>query len=200
MIMRPIRLLALLGAILLGLAACGGSSAATTPTLPSLGDTSAEGPAATTTTTAAVDPELAFQEYSACMREHGIDMPDPDTSGGGGVISIGGEGIDLEAMDEAAAACDPILAGAFGEFEMSLEQEAEIRDQELAFARCMRDNGVDWPDPTGDFGSGGVAIDLGDADPETVNDAMDTCSAEVFGSSGGFVVGGDSSVSGGSTP
>lgn len=200
MTIRPIRLLALLGAILLGLAACGGSSGATAPTLASLSDNSADGPAATTTTNVVADPEMAFQEYAACMRQHGIDMPDPETSGSGGVISIGGEGFDLEAMDEAAAACDPILEGAFGEFELSPEQEAEVRDQELAFARCMRDNGVDWPDPTGDFGSGSIAIDIGDADPETMNAAMDTCSAEVFGDSGGFLVGGESSVGGGSTP
>lgn len=200
MILRQVRLLALMGAILLSLAACGGDSGTTTPTLASLSDTSAEGPSDTTTTTVAVDPEVAFQEYAACMREHGVEMPDPSTGGGGGVITIGGEGFDLEAMDEAAAACDPILESAFGEFEMSPDQEAEMRDQELAFARCMRDNGVDWPDPTGDFGSGGAVIELGDADPETVNAAMDVCSKDVFESSGGLIVGGDPAVSGGSTP
>jgi hypothetical protein len=189
----PIRRLALLGAILLGLAACGGgSSDATTPTLPTPGDTSAAGPAATTTTTVEVDPEEALQEYAACMREHGIDIPDPDTSGGGGVFTIGGEGSDPGAFDEAGKVCDPILEGAFGEFEMSPEQEAELRDQELVFARCMRDNGVDWPDPTGDFGSGGGVIELGDdTDSETMNAAMDTCSQEAFGGSGGFIIGGN---------
>ena len=200
MIKRSIRLLALLGAILLSLAACGGDSGTTAPTLASLSDASAAGPADTTTTTVAVDPEVAFQEYAACMREHGVEMPDPSIDGDGGVISIGGEGFDIEAMDEAAAACDPILEGAFGEFELSPEEEAEIRDQELALAQCMRDNGVDWPDPTGDFGSGGAVIELGDEDPETVNAALDVCSKEVFGSSGGLIVGGDSAVSGGSTP
>ena len=43
-------------------------------------------------------------------------------------------------------------------------------------------------------------IELGDADPETVNAAMDTCSKEVFGGSGGLVIGGGSAVGGGSTP
>lgn len=200
MMMRPVRLLALMGAILLTLAACGGDSGTTAPTLASLSDTSAEGPSDTTTTTVAVDPEVAFQEYAACMREHGVEMPDPGIEGDGGVITIGGEGFDLEAMEAASAECDPILESAFGEFEMSPEQEAEMRDQELAFAQCMRDNGVDWPDPTGDFGSGNIAIDLGDANPEDVNAAMDVCSMDVFGGEGGFIVGGESSVSGGSTP
>ena len=200
MTMPPIRRLAFLGAILLGLAACGGgSSGATTPTLPTLGDASADRPDATTTTTVAVDPEEAFQEYAACMREHGIDIPDPDTSGGGGVFTIGGVGSDPGAFEEAGKVCDPILEDAFGEFEMSPEQEAELRDQELVFARCMRDNGVDWPDPTGDFGSGGSVIELGDdVDPETMNAAMDTCSKEAFGGSGGFIVGDDGSDGGAS--
>ena len=185
---NPIRRLALLGAILLGLSACGGSSSgATAPTLPTLNETSAGAEPTGTTTPTAVDPEEAFQEYAACMREHGIEVPDPDS--GGGVIEIGGDGMDFEAMEEAGKACEPILEGAFGEFEISPEQEAEIRDQELAFAKCMRDNGIDWPDPSGDFGSGGITIELGDdLDPDTMNAAMDVCSKDAFGSAGGGVI------------
>ena len=71
---NPIRRLALLGAILLGLSACGGSSSgATAPTLPTLNETSAGAEPTGTTAPTAVDPEEAFQEYAACMREHGID-------------------------------------------------------------------------------------------------------------------------------
>ena len=29
------------------------------------------------------DPEDAMLDFARCMREHGVDMPDPDTSGGG---------------------------------------------------------------------------------------------------------------------
>ena len=173
--------------MLFALAACGGDGTSTAPTLPTVNAAEA-GESATTTTTAAIDPEEAFQQYSECMREQGIEMPDP-TSGGDGVISIGGEGIDFEAMDEAAAVCDPILEDAFGEFEMSPEQQAEMRDQELAFAKCMRDNDVDWPDPTGDI-SGAVAIELPDnIDPETLNAAMEVCSKDAFGGDGGFIIG-----------
>jgi hypothetical protein len=175
----------LLGALLLLLAACGGNSAATTsPTLPTLTEETTAA-ADTTTTTEAVDPDEAFQDYTACMREHGIEMPEPGSSGG--AIEIGGEHFDFESFDEAAAECDPILEAAFGEFELSPEQQAEMMDQELALAHCMRDNGIDWPDPSGD---GSTMIELGDdVDPETVNAAMDVCMKEAFGDVGGFVVG-----------
>lgn len=175
--------------MLLVLAACGGGDTATAPTLPTVDAASRE--ASTTTTTAAVDPEDAFQDYSECMREHGVEMPDPSTAGGeGGVIVMGGEEMDFAAFEEASAACDSILESAFGEFEMTPEQQAEIRDQELAFARCIRDNGIeDWPDPSGDL-SGAMSIELpDDLDPEELNTAMDVCSTEVFGSSGGMMLG-----------
>ena len=197
--MKPIRHLALLGAILLALAACGGAtSEATSPTLPSLSEPSAQEQPAATTTTMAVDPEEAFREYAACMREHGVEMADPGTDGGG-AITIGGDAFDVEALEEAGKACDPLLEGAFGEFEMTPEMEAEIRDQELALAQCMRANGVeDWPDPDA---SGATMIELGDVDPDTVNAAMEVCSEDVFGSTGGgTVIGGLSSGSGEATP
>lgn len=186
---QPVRRLALLGAILLILAACGGGDPSTAPTLPTVN--AAETRNSTTTTTAAIDPEEAFQLYSECMREHGVEMPDPTSGEDGGVFSISGEGIDFEAMEEAASACDPILEDAFGEFEMTAAQQAEMRDQELAFAKCMRDNDVDWPDPTGDM-SGAVAIELpDDIDPETLNAAMEVCSKDAFGGDGGFIIGTD---------
>lgn len=185
-----IRAMALAGALVLVTAACGdGTAESTTPTLPTLSEQAAGNEtAATTTTTEAVDPDEAFREYTACMREQGVEMPDTQTEGG--VISIGGgNAVDFEAFEEAAAECEPILEAAFGEFELSPEQEAEMMDQELAFAQCMRDNGVDWPDPSGD---NGTMIELGDDfDPETINAAIETCTADTVGAGGGFRIGGD---------
>jgi ABC-type glycerol-3-phosphate transport system substrate-binding protein len=182
---RLIQALTFAGALTLALAACGGDSAATTtPTLPTLTEEAA-GEDSTTTTTVAVDPEEAFQDYTACMQEHGIEMPEPGD--GEGVMAIGGDGLDIEAFEEAGAECDPILEAAFGEFELSPEQEAEMMDQQLAFAQCMRDNGVDWPDPSSD---GSTMIELGDdTDPEQVNAAMQICSPEMLDGSGGVIIG-----------
>ncbi len=184
-----VRRLTLLGAMLLALAACGGEGTSTAPTLPTV-EAAAPDASSTTTTTEAIDPEDAFQDYTECMREHGVEMPDSGDGGGRGVIVMGGDDMDFEAFEEAAASCDSILEAAFGEFEMTPEMEAEMRDQELAFARCMRDNGIeDWPDPAGDL-SGDMSIELPeDLDPDELNAAMETCSQDTFGSSGGFVVG-----------
>lgn len=58
--------------------------------------------------------------FSACMRAHGLkDFPDPDFSGGGVRISLGGgKGSDLNRNDptfqRAQAACGPILGQAKG--------------------------------------------------------------------------------------
>ena len=190
---RRFHRLALSWAMFLALGACGGAAADTAaPTLASLEETSSDA-AAAATTTAPIDPEVAFQEFAACMREHGIDVPDPEDGEGGFVIggAVPGDGgsvgealgPDAEAFDEANKACGTILEDAFGEFELTPETEAEGRDQQLAFAQCMRDNGVeDWPDPSGD---GPIAIELGpDVDPETLNTATDTCAGQVFGDDG----------------
>ncbi len=176
----------LAGATAILLASCGGgSSGGTTPTVLSLADQSDSTSASETTTTAQVDPDEAFRQYTACMREQGIDMPDP-TSDGGSFTVQGGEG-DFEAYEEADKECAPILESAFGEFDLSPEQQAEFMDQELAFAQCMRDNGVDWPDPDPSGGLGTISLDIGDIDEETLNTAMEVCSEEAFGELGGLV-------------
>src|SRR4051794_32085321 len=50
---------------------------------------------------AKTSPEDAALAFARCMREHGVDMPDPDTGGGGGVVKFGatsaaGQKIDPE--------------------------------------------------------------------------------------------------------
>ena len=177
--------LALLAAMCLVVAACSSATADTpSPTLPSISEQSTEAEAAvgdetTTSTTAAIDPEEAMRKYATCMRENGIDMPDPGTDGS---IVIGGPDVDPTSLDAATAECDPILEDAFGDFEMSPEMEAEQRDMELAFARCMRDNGVEeWPDPTSD-NTTAIALDP-NTDQESVNDALSLCSKQEFGES-----------------
>lgn len=184
---RPlISRLALFAGLMLLLAACGSATAETSPpTLPSIETEPAAASDATTSTTEPVDPDEALQEHAACMREMGIDMPDP-TRDGDSVVIVG-EGADSEAFEAAMAECDPILEAAFGEFEMTPEQDAERLDMELAFARCMRENGVeDWKDPSSD---GSVVIDIGpDDDTETLEAALATCSTEVFGDEASFSV------------
>jgi hypothetical protein len=142
--------LAVLGlGLVLALAACGGSPD---------GDrvASLSGGGATRTTngaakTAAKDPQQAALDFAKCMREHGIDMPDPQVDEQGRVrVRVGGPGggarPDPKKLDEAQKACGHLMGGGDGPGQIDPEE----RDAMVAFARCMREHDIDMPDPTGD--------------------------------------------------
>ena len=168
--------------------------------------------------------EDAMLAFARCMRDHGIDMPDPDTSGGGpGVVtfkapasaSAGGDAPDLDStkFKDANEACRKLLGDA-GPQNMSPKQQQEAQDQALAFSRCMRDHGVNMPDPT--FGSdgmvsmkidGGSGIDPSDPKFEAAQQACGSAfgpkgakggpGLAVSGSSGSKVSAGGGATSGG---
>lgn len=100
--------------------------------------------------------EDAAVKFAQCMREHGVDVPDP--SGGRLTLRAGpgadGANANPKKVDEAQQACRPILAKAGGPPELSDERREELQRQALAFARCMRRQGIDMPDP--EFGPGGA--------------------------------------------
>ncbi len=163
------------------------------------------------------EQEEAFLDYARCMRDHGVEMSDPvaangpvaagdERAGDGPSMVIAGPGgrisadVDPESREfqEAEQACSPILEDVMGEIEIDPEQEAEMREQMLAMSQCMRDHGIDFPDPVFD-GNGRVQVMIGDPDnPGGVDpsdpqfqEAQDACREEIFGSEGGpFVAGG----------
>ncbi len=51
----------------------------------------------------------------------------------------------------------------------------DIDEQRLAFAQCMRDNGVPMPDPGSDTGAGGGFREFGDVDRDVLDQAMTAC-------------------------
>ena len=131
----------------------------------------------------------AALEYAQCMREHGIDMPDPEFEEGGG-ISMGFDrdsGIDPESEEFAAAeeACEPIMEAARPDVQLSPEEQAEMQDRLVALAECMRARGYDMPDPQVDE-NGGVMIrseggpgEGGGGPPDEQHDQdMEECSDE----------------------
>lgn len=130
---RPIRPLAALALALIAplAAGCGGDGTA----------------ASTTAATDGVrDRAVAF---ATCMREHGVaDFPDPGASGEltiDGVLN--GSSIDpgSRTWTRAADACRDLEPPGFTGGDEVTDEE---RDRRLAFAECMRDNGVrDFPDP-----------------------------------------------------
>ena len=137
-------------AVLLGTAACGssGDDDAGDDDVASLDDDSSPATDATTEGTAAPeDFEEAMLAFTECMRDHGIDMPDPQISGDGGVaIAIEGE-MDDEVFQDAQTACEPLMENARGDLELDPEQLAEMQAEMLEFTECMREHGVDMADP-----------------------------------------------------
>jgi hypothetical protein len=98
----------------------------------------------------------ALLDYAKCMRENGIDMPDPQFDGGRVTMRAGGPGqkMDPDKMRVAEQACAKYQE-AIEPPEMSDEDRAEFKKAALENARCMRENGVpDFPDPSFDENGG----------------------------------------------
>ena len=108
--------------------------------------------------------EEAQLEFAQCMREHGVDVPDP-TNGGGIVLKqsarggpgekdAGGSSPQIEAANEA---CEHLIKDVIPE--PSPGQREEMKEQLLEFAQCMREHGIDMPDPTFE-GAGKVKMSI----------------------------------------
>ena len=108
----------------------------------------------------------ASLKFARCMRENGVDMPDPKTDENGLIIADGGDastgpggGTPSSRFRAAEEKCRKHLKDVKPP-QLSEEQQREFRQQALAHAKCMRDNGVDFPDPT--FSEdGGALVDIG---------------------------------------
>jgi hypothetical protein len=86
------------------------------------------------------DYQLAFAE---CMREHGIDLPDPSGDGSMTAPAIK----DMDAFTAASGKCQEKLgqppAREGGPTKSDEEQLAEM----VAIAECFREHGIEVPDP-----------------------------------------------------
>jgi hypothetical protein len=95
----------------------------------------------------------AALEYTECMRRNGVDMPDPTFGQGGGInFTTPRRGEDDPAVRRAEEACRKYLEDVQPP-ELSEEQQRESRERALRYSRCMREHGIDFPDPT--FGEDG---------------------------------------------
>ncbi|MDF2732453.1 MAG: hypothetical protein K0S92_1086 [Desertimonas sp.] len=142
-----------------------------------------------TASTAPLDPEEAQLAFAECMREHGIDMPDPGADGG---IQIMATPETEDEMNAAMEDCQPLLANARGAIEMDPEQEAEMREQLLEFTECMRDQGIDLPDPVfSDDGGFSVQAEAGEGGGATGGPRADEdfqAAADECGGDGGALM------------
>ncbi len=200
------RFAAAIAALALITAACGGSSAATddrsvaslapatSEEAPTNGDTlddpAADDPAPDDTARDELTPEQAQLAFEQCLEDKGIQAsfgsPDGESISGGAIGDGDGEaqmieidGRSDESFDEFEAAmdeCGALLGDAFGDFDMSPEQEAAMADAELAFGECMREQGF----PIETAGEGGgisfqIESDPNDPDGTGFEAALDEC-------------------------
>jgi hypothetical protein len=124
--------------------------------------------------------EDKVRDFTKCMKEHGVDMPEPTgapapggSTGGGVHIEInGGDGPEGEKIDAANEACRPLLPNGGKPPKLDAQQLDEMRKM----AQCMREHGVNMPDP--DPNNPGVMIDPDGADkvdPEVMKKAAEAC-------------------------
>ncbi|MBA2337488.1 MAG: hypothetical protein H0V96_07005 [Acidimicrobiia bacterium] len=143
------RILLLLAAVLAAgvLGACGGDDAEPDEVASISGDDADQGGSARQ------GIEDALLDFTACMRDQGIEVPDVQLDAAGAPMIRPDDiaGIDLESPEVQAAisACLSILtdAGAFS-FADDPELQALLQDSLQDFAVCMRREGIDdFPDP-----------------------------------------------------
>ncbi len=115
----------------------------------------------TTQTTVAeaaeVDVEQAMLDFTQCLRDEGIDIPDPEINADGRLnfrqLAEGAEDLDQDELRAAFQACQSELEG------ITLGgagfDRTAIQDTLVEYAACMRENGYDMEDPDlSDFGPG----------------------------------------------
>jgi hypothetical protein len=149
MTIRPLAA-ALLALSALGLAACGEDT-----------------PSAAGSADAKDEMRQAQLKFASCMRDNGVDMPDPGADGGKQVFKVGGDsGISKEKFDSATKACEKYRKDIRPQ--LTEEEQQEFKEQALAHSRCMREHGIDFPDPTFDA-EGGARVRIGGGNGDKLN-------------------------------
>ena len=90
------------------------------------------------------DPQKAFLAYARCMREQGINMPDPDPSNGV-VFNAADRSIDRDALAKAESQCKKHLEGVT--VDNADGDDAEMQDRMVKLTQCLRQRGFNIPDP-----------------------------------------------------
>lgn len=117
-------------------------------------------------------------DYAACMREQGIDYPEPKPNSGGmmeafSLDDLGG----VELFEAANRVCSEQLGEAPLPEGVTPLTDAEMREQSLEIAACLRKAGADVPDPDS---SGALML------PDEISeDAMAACGIGSVGAPAG---------------
>jgi hypothetical protein len=133
-------------------------------------------------TTSPLGDEQALIEFSRCMRDQGVDFPDPvvDADGYPRFEFDDPTAIDRDALFEAGESCRDLLEGVV--LGLPDFDTAEFNDTFLEYAACMRDHGFeDMPDRldmAALMGGGDLPFDPTDPDFIAADDACRDIFAE----------------------
>jgi hypothetical protein len=108
------------------------------------------------------DTEQGALKFARCMRQHGIDMPDPQISGNRIAQGLGGKGPDDPKFKAAQQACNQYMPNGG----QPTKPNAQQQQQMLQFARCMRQHGINMPDPDANGGTDLSATKVKPDDPK----------------------------------
>lgn len=118
----------------LALAACGGKADEGVATAGGARPGAAASPTA-------VDKTEQGRRFAACMREHGVDMPDPEP---GEAMRAEMSKLPKDKLAPALEACKTLLPNGGEAVQLDPQQVEQLR----ALSRCMRENGVEeFPEP-----------------------------------------------------
>jgi hypothetical protein len=119
---------------------CGGGKK--DPGVASLGNAAKKSPSASPS--ASLDPRDAALKFAQCMRQNGINMPDPKADGG---ITIKADNTEKTKLDQAMKTCQHFMQDSgIGK----AAKDPKFHDALVKYAACMRAHGVNMPDPNAD--------------------------------------------------
>jgi hypothetical protein len=158
---HPAPLATVLLAVALLAAGCGGAGSGSTSGksegVASLGSGANAATATTRAGASTADRERQLLEFAKCMRQHGVNMPDPTVDAKGNVRlqpPTGASRPSQAILDKARTACQQHLEGVTQGF--SEQDQTRLRDALVDYAQCMRKNGYDMPDPNFSSSGGGA--------------------------------------------
>jgi hypothetical protein len=127
------------------------------------------------TTVASSDSDQALVQFAQCMRDQGVDVPDPGDASGGAQGGPPAGDFDAAALRQAMQACGQYLQGSGGPG--GAPDGSGFGGTRSELAQCLRDEGVDLPDPQTGQARGPGAAGL-DSDDPAVQAALEKCGAQ----------------------
>ncbi|WP_199034384.1 hypothetical protein [Glycomyces salinus] len=144
--------------ILFAAGACGGDDDGD-PVATAGGDDESE-------STASVEADEESLAFAECMRDNGVDMPDPEPGLEGLMEALNAQSgeYDDAAVNDALDACEDLMPSYADEPETPIDEEALLEHNE-----CLREQGIEVSDDLTDTER------FEDADPDELTAALEAC-------------------------